>query len=563
MSRPLSDPSQVGQYLIDRLHQLGVEHIFGVPGDYVLRLDKLIEKHPHLQFINTTRENTAGYAADAYARMRGLGVACITYGVGINISNALAQAYVESSPLVVISGTAGTDEFAHYSTLHHLINKAGNIHSDTTQLEVFKHLTVDQAVLDDPQTAAFLIDRVLHSCLKYKKPVYIEIPRNMVHQPISPNYTTKQFPPTPIDKEALKEALEETQQILNTCRYPLIWAGHEVLRFNLSQPLLQFAEKNRIPIVSSLLGKTVVDEHHPLFVGVYQGGMSPIEVQELVEKCDCAITLGVLINDIDTGIFTAKLNQEHRIASNAFSLTIGHHIYPDVGLNDYIHGLNTLNLTLSHQPFHTPRHARLPEKFFPQEGARTTTKRVFECIQSHLTPENIVITDVGDCLFASADLVLPFNSFAACAYFASLGFGTPGAIGAQIALPQRRVLAIVGDGGFQMSAMELSGAIRYHLDPIIIVLNNHGYGTERPLLEGSYNDIVDWNYTEIPRVLGGGIGIKVNNEIEFEKALTKAFNDRGTFYLIEVELEKLDFSPGLRRLGELLSQLVQKEQKTT
>ncbi len=135
----------IGQYLLDRLSELGIEHIFGVPGDYVLKLDKLIEESD-IQFINTASEIAAGYMADAYARLRGLGAACITYGVGITITNALAQAYVESSPLVVISGTIGTNEFKPHYSMHHLINKSMVTYEDTTQLEIFKHVTVDQGV---------------------------------------------------------------------------------------------------------------------------------------------------------------------------------------------------------------------------------------------------------------------------------------------------------------------------------------------------------------------------------------------------------------------------------
>ncbi len=545
----------IGQYLLDRLYAYGIRHIFGVPGDYVLRFDKLIEEHPHIQFINTIREDTAGYAADAYARLRGLGAACITYGVGMNITNSLAQAYVESSPLVVISGAVGIEEFKKHSTMHHLINKSMTAHGDRTQLEIFKNVTIEQGILDSPHTAAEIIDRVLNACLLHKKPVYLEIPRDRVDQVLPSIPTSSPFHTFSTDSNTLKEALRETQDILSKCRYPLIWAGHEILRFGLSQDLLQFAEQHHIPIVSSRLGKTVVDEHHPLFVGVYQGEMSLAEVSNVVHKCDCLIATGIILNDLDTGIFTAKLDQEHFILANQDLLTIDCHHYHKMSLNDYIKGLNTLHLPQTFYSYDIPQ-KRLPKKFEAIPEAKTTTKRVFECLQTYFTSDHIMISDVGDCLFASSDFVLHHNSFIACAYFASLGFGIPAAIGAQLADPNRRVIALIGDGGFQMTAMELSAAIRYHLDPIVIVLNNHGYGTERVLLDGSYNDIVNWNYTEIPKVLGGGIGIKATTEQAFDEALNQAFISRGAFYVIEVELEKQDFSPALNRLGELLGKIV-------
>lgn len=546
----------VGNYLLDRLHQQGVEHIFGIPGDYVLRFDKMIEQHP-IQFINATRENTAGYMADAYARLRGLGVACITYGVGINIANAMSQAYVESSPLVVISGTAGTDEFIKGHKLHHLINKSTTGMPETTQMEIFRHITVDQAILDNPSTAAQQIDRVIASCLKHKKPVYIEIPRNIVEVRI-PTQAHKEPLPTRHNAEALEEAIQEVVTLLKQSKQPVIWIGHEIQRFGLAPRLLQFAEKYHIPIVSSLLGKTAISEKHPLFVGVYQGDLSRSEVARFIESCDCALILGVVLSDVDTGIFTSKLDSEKHVIATAESVNVLHHHYPDVAFTDFVEALAALDLNIRFRADYPACIERSRVTFKPVPKAKTTTKRLFECIQHHLRKDDIVVTDVGDCLFGSADLILEQNSFMACAYFATLGFGTPGALGAQFAAPQRRVIGIVGDGAFQMTSMELSTAVRYGLDPVIIVMNNHGYGTERPLLEGAYNDIQNWNYTEIPAVLGGGIGIKVTTEEELDKALTKALGTRGTFYLIEVELGKTDFSSAMERFGHLLGDIATK-----
>lgn len=541
----------IGRYLLDRLQHLGVDHIFGLPGDYVLRFDKLIEEHT-IKFINTTRENTAGYIADAYARFRGLGVACITYGVGINITNALSQAYVENSPFVVISGTAGTGELLKGQKLHHLINKSSNTILDTTQLEIFKHLTIDQAVLDNPATAAASIDRVLEACQRYKRPVYIEIPRNMVDVEIPPHHPQSYFHPAS-DPEALQEAMEEVSNILRSCRRPVIWAGHEIQRYGLAPLLIKFAERYGIPIATTLLGKTVISENHPLFVGVYFGGMSRPEVQEFVESCDCALILGAIISDVDTGIFTATFDQDQKIIATSETLDISHHHYKKVLFSDFIHGLSNLNLDVRYKINYPANVKRKKPLFQAVPDQKTTTLRFFECIESHLSSEHIVAVDIGDCLFGSADLTLEQNSYLACAYFGSLGFGVPGAIGAQFALPNKRVIAIVGDGAFQMTCMELSTAVRYGLDPIIIVLNNHGYGTERPLLEGKYNDIVNWNYAEIPRVLGNGLGVRVETEEELDRALKNALSQRGKFHLIEVELGKTDFSPALRRFSEIQS----------
>ncbi len=542
----------IGSYLLDRLFHLGVHHIFGVPGDYILRFDKLIEQHP-IEYINTTRENTAGYMADAYSRMRGLGAVCITYGVGINITNAISQSFVESSPLVVISGAPSLEEVKVSSKLHHLFNKSPIGHLDTTQLEIFKQITVDQTVLDNPETAQEDIDRVLAACLRHQKPVYIEIPRSSIDLPIVEK-THPSVPAKKTDPESLKEALEEISAILNRSRRPMIWIGHEIQRYSLVEPLLKFAEKYDIPILTTLLGKAAISERHPLFIGVYAGVMSRPEVSQCVENSDCLLSLGMMMSDVDTGIFSAHLKQPHQILANSESVRIDHHHY-QVNFEDFIQGLSSISLKAKYPLDYIKAAKYHPPVFHLVQGQKATTKRLFECIQSHLKPEHVVVTDIGDCLFGAVDLILEQNSFLACAYFATLGFGVPGALGAQLALPKRRVIGIVGDGAFQMTGMELSTAVRYHLDPVIILLNNHGYATERPLIDGSFNDIQNWDYPLLTKVFGGGIGIKVTNEKEMDQAIKESFTKRGQFYLIEIDVEKMDFSPALQRFCERAKKL--------
>lgn len=540
----------VGGYLLDTLLENGVEHIFGIPGDYVLQFDKLIENHK-IQFVNATRENTAGFMADIYGRFKGCGAVCITYGVGINITNAVFQAYVESSPLVVISGAPGTKESLGNKKLHHLFNKNSNLR-EVTQLEIFTKITAAQAVLDDPRSAPSEIKRVLEICFQQKKPVYIEIPRDQVESVI-PTSHIDEFCYPKSDPQTLKEALLEVQSLLKWCNRPVIWAGHEVQRYNLNNDLLQFAEKFRIPIATSLLGKTAISEFHPLSMGIYQGKVSQDEVREYIETSDCIFLLGVILSDIDTGFFTSKIEQNKRIFASTDCVKIHHHQYRNVYFHDFIQGLAQMELNVQFRAKY-PSNQNLPlPNYVPKKGKKITTSRFYEALQKHLKSENFIVSDMGDCLFGSADLLLEQNSYFSNAYFGTLGFGVPGAIGLQIAAPDKRVVAIVGDGAFQMTCTELSTAVRYHLDPIIILLNNHGYGTERPLLEGKYNDIVNWRYTEIPRVLGGGVGIHVTTEDLLEKALSKVFEKRGEFFLIEVDLAKTDFSPALKRFCNLIN----------
>lgn len=544
----------VGNYLLDCLYDYGVKHIFGIPGDYILQFDKQIEQH-QIKYVNATCENSAGNMADTYARLLGMGTVCITYGVGLSISNALAQAYAESSPLVIISGAPNLAEYAKGQNLHHLLNKHSILHQmDTTQLEIFSHFTVDQAVLTSAEEAKSQIDRVLWNCYKQKKPVYIEIPRGMAVAYLPSIIYEQQTPiqSTPTSRAiALHPILDQVKQLLHQSKRPVIWAGHQILRHQLSTHLLEFATRHEIPVASTLLGKTAIDENHPLSLGVYQGKMSRPEVRDIIENGDCLLMLGGILTDVDTGIYTAVLNHPHKIFATDADIVIDGQSYYGIDFEDFIRALAETDFNA---PIITLPSIRSQKPVFEAiEEAKITSKRLFECISAHLT-DQIIATDFGDSIFGSSDFILKENSYISCAYFASIGFGTPAAIAAQLAVPERRVIGIVGDGAFQMTATELSTAARYGLDPILILLNNHGYGTERPLLEGQFNDIHNWNYSLFPTLLNRGIGIKVSTEDAFEAAFKAALSHRGEFYLIEVELDKTDFSPALERFLSFVNQ---------
>lgn len=399
------------------------------------------------------------------------------------------------------------------------------------------------------------IDRVLNQCLSENLPVYFELPRDMVDKPLSFQHPSP-LAQHPRDEEALKEALGEALMMLEGSSHPLLWVGREVTAFGLTEDVQEFAERFHIPIVSTLLGKSVIDERHPLFVGIYQGEMSLGEVKETANKSDCLLMFGVLPSDVDTGFHTADIDVGHRILASARRLVIAHHEYPGVHFSHFIHALRTFPMAKTF-PDDFPKNCERLQPFSAEQGSILTTARMLDCVQAHLKPDHILTTDCGDCLFASADFILGRKAYCAPAYFASMGYGVPAAIGAAIAEPERRVIALVGDGGFQMTATELTTALRYQVDPIIIVMNNHGYGTERPLIEGEFNNIENWNYFKLPELLGGGEGVRVTTEEAFEKALCSALRQRGTYWVIEAELGKTDFSPALIRFEKQAARTIQ------
>lgn len=535
----MSERQTIGRYLLDRLQQMGADHVFTVPGDYSLSFNQLCESHP-IEQINATRENTAAFMADAYARKRGIGVACITYGVGINVVSALSQAYSERSPVVVICGSPTTSAQNGRYQLHHCPR-----HGDNTQLKVFEQVTAAQAVLKDPAHAAWEIERVLEICHREKQPVYIEIPREVVHAEIEipePHLSE----PIPIEEKALMESLTELRNILSNAKKPVIWAGADIGRFGLTNELLSFAEKYQIPIATALLGKTVIDESHPLHMGIYQGELSSPSVREYMKDCDCVLALGVVLSDVNTGVFSAELNTRPCIIANPTTLSINHHNFEGVPFRHFIQNLTSQEDLPSFSASHTPFQSIYDNAKEMEKGKALTSDFIFSSLQGALGPEHTLVTGIGDSFFGTSELRLPQDSLISNALFLSLGFCIPAAIGLSFACPDKRIIAVVGDGDFQMSGMELGTATRYGLDPIIVLLNNHGYGIERPLADGPFNDVANWNYHQLPAIFGGGQGRYEKTECGFQSALKEALANRGDWWLIEADLDKMDLSTPLK-----------------
>lgn len=538
----------IGQYVIDRLMDLGVSHVFGIPGDYVLGLYKMLEESP-IEVIGMTREDSAGFAADAYARVNGLGCVCVTYCVGgLSLCNSIAGAYAEKSPVVVLSGSPGISERARNPLLHH------KVRDFSTQLEVFEKITAAAVALDDPNTAFAEIDRALSAAIRYKRPVYIEFPRDqvLIEQPVG---VKKPIAAPPSDPDALREALDEAAAMIGTAKRPVILADVEIHRFGLQDELISLAEATGMPIATTILGKSVISESHPLFIGVYEGAMGREEVTRAVEEADCLLMLGCFLSDINLGIFTANLDPAKCINATSEDLQIRHHHFREVRLDDFMAGLKDRKL----KPARTTIPARPAREnvWKAKPNAKLTSARLFERLDGILAGEMVVIADIGDSLFGSVDLSMNRHTeFISPAYYTSMGFAIPAAVGVGVANRDRRALVIVGDGAFQMTGMELSTIARYRLNPIVIVLNNHGYTTERFLLEGDYNDIHEWQFHKIPDVLGSGLGFEVRTEGELDLAIEKALANTSSFSLLNVHLDPMDRSPALERLAQKLSKAI-------
>lgn len=541
--------ASVSEFLIERLISAKVGHVFGVPGDYVLSFCKRLSDSKSIDFINTTDENHAGFAADAYSRVHGVGCIAVTYNVGaLKTTNAIGCAFSEKSPVIVISGSPGIKERGAEFLLHHTVRNF------KCQREVFKNITCATAVLNDPNTAGFEIDRVLTAMHYFKQPIYIELPRDVAEKPISYDVYRQGTPVEPqTDKQNLKEALDEVVEWIKQSERPVLMAGVEVARCGLGDDLIKFAEKHNLPIITTLLSKSVVHETHPLFSGVYVGAASQSHVRDAVENTDCLILLGEQLTDMTLSFLPLPTNLEKRncVCSTIEGLKVKNHTYTNVNFIDFCQSLFKTDMA-------TKKSGKIvgQPKLKIEKTDKISNAGLFEKINSILDENMVVLSDIGDSLFGAADLEIKHkHSFLGAAYYASMGTSIPGALGVQMANARKRPIVLVGDGAFQMSCTEISTIVSKKLNPIIFVLNNHGYTTERLLMEGPFNDLREWEYHKITEMIGGGVGLKVETTLELEEAIKLALPSKDTF-IINVLLDSKDISLALRRITESLAKKV-------
>ncbi|MGH8093970.1 MAG: alpha-keto acid decarboxylase family protein [Chthoniobacterales bacterium] len=532
----------LGQFLFDYLYRCGVRHSFGVPGDFALPTFAWLEKS-RIQSVTMTHEPGAGFAADAYSRINGIGLVCVTYCVGgLNVLNAIAGAYAEKSPVVVVSGAPGRKDREKDPLLHHKVK------TFETQRRVYDEVTVASTVLLDEERAAAEIVRCVDACLRYKRPVYIEVPHDMAGRQIPIALP----PPGPVetsDPPALAEAVDETLALLRAAKRPVILAGVELARYRLAHLVVQIAERINIPIATDLLSKSAIPENHPLYLGVYGGAMSSDEhVRKYLESSDLVLMFGTFITDMSMGFYTAKLDRERTVLATTERVNVQYHRYESIQFRDFLADLTKVKLPA--KSFRHPNPHPVPRPLKNKERAEPlTVVDFFRILSLHLDENSCVIADIGDAIFGAVGIRSERQAqFIAPAYYMSMGFAVPASVGVGLAAKKLRPYVVVGDGAFQMTGTEISTAVRLGLNPIVLILNNDGYGTMRRIHEGGFNVITQWNYLKICELVGAGDARAATTKGELDDAIREA-EDSGKLTVIEVKVPREDISPQLERIG--------------
>ncbi|MDJ0613675.1 MAG: indolepyruvate/phenylpyruvate decarboxylase [Rhizobiaceae bacterium] len=528
--------------LLEALKHYGAGEIFGIPGDFALPFFKEIEATGTLPLYTLSHEPAVGFAADAAARYRGtIGIACVTYGAGaLNMVNPVATAYSEKSPLVVISGAPGTDERNFSFGLHHQVK-----HLDS-QMMIMKEVTCAQCVLDDPDTAPQEIARVLTAARRMARPVYIELPRNMVGAEVNP---VPGFTPSEPDMDAVTAAAKATLDLLEKASSPALMLGVEIRRFGLEHAVTKLAEKLGIPAVTSFMGRGILAETGAPVAGTYLGLAGEENVRQLIERSDGLLMLGVIMSDTNFGVSKRELDMRQTVHAIDGEIRFPHHLYPNVPISAFVEKLLEMGKKLGDaEPVPATYNTAIDNP-----NAQIMPSDVAAIVSTYLEeyPNTPIASDMGDCLFTAMDM--KHAPLVAPGYYATMGTGIPFGIGLEAA-SGKRPLVLVGDGAFQMTGWELGNAKRLGLKPIVLLFNNTAWGMLKAFQKDTrYNDLDDWNFAKHGDNLGGK-GRRVSTPAEFEQALAEADQDDSQFHLIEIMLPQDAMSDTLRRFTETIAQ---------
>lgn len=549
----------VAEYLAIRLRDIGVKHIFTVPGDYCAPFLEVIDNLPGLERVPNINELGSGYAADGYARFRGVGAACVQYGVGsFSLLNTVAGSYVEYAPVAIISSSPNAAdrllEEKQNILFHH---STGDLRADQ---RVFENVTVASVVITSACGAPEAIDNALTEMLTERRPVYIEVINSAWKLPCPTPSGELKARPCASDPASLAQAVSAAREAIAAAERPVFFYGIELQRFGFQQHAQRLVDATGIPFTTTSLAKTVLDEAQPLFAGTYAGPASTPYTNDLVTSSDCVIALGTIITDDYLALMASSFSTMIRVSQG--ETRVGVTYFPSVTLADF---LPALIEAIEAQPLPqraAPAVAPLPVADTAKDDTVITYERFFEAVgafvlRPEIRGEHILVLGESTSLYVFGNLFgLPPESFVAQAAWGSLGHETGCALGVALATG-KRPLVVAGDGGFMMICQEISSLVRAKANAAVFVMSNHGYAIEQAFVDldafkpggefAPFDDLPVWDYCALAKAFGAR-GWKVERIEQLRHLLDQLPHLDGPT-LVEVAIPKHDLAPQLARLA--------------
>jgi indolepyruvate decarboxylase len=539
------------EHVLSRLKAIGITDVFGVPGDYAFPVNDAICNDPAMRWIGCANELNASYAADGYARIKGMASLCTTYGVGeLSAINGIAGAYAEHLPIFHLVGMPGMATQTSRAIMHHTLGNG--------EYDLFRRMTepvVCASAVMTPQNVVYETERLIAEALFHRRPVYMAFPADYANQPVL-GAAAEPIPAPASSSESLEAAITAIADVLDKAQTACALPGILIARSGLRTNMQAIIEKSGLPFATMFMDKSVLDEQQPAFVGMYDGAIMSQAVRAFVESRDVVLAIGTLASDFNTGAFTSRLDPARTIGIGHHHVHVGGRTYANVELGDVLEVL-AMRLTRRNWPM-IP--AQSLERKSGSGADPITVEALYPRWAEFLKAGDILVGETGTASMGLGFALMPKGaSFHNQTLWGSIGWATPAAVGAAAAAPDRRVVLVTGEGSHQLTAQEVGLFGRLGLKPVVFVLNNSGYLIERLLCkdpEIAYNNVAPWRYTELPHALGceGWFTARVTTCEAFDRALEQAKKADGGVY-IEVVTDTYAASPLAQKLHESITSL--------
>ncbi|WP_110972969.1 thiamine pyrophosphate-binding protein [Pseudomonas huaxiensis] len=551
----------VADYLLTRLKQLGLAKVFQVPGDYVSGFMDALEAFEGIDAVGEVFEMGAAYAADGYARVHGLGAVSLQYGVGtFSAVNAIAGAFVERNPVVVISASPSTKNRELAKTQNVLFHHStGNFEADRNVLE---QVTVACEILSDARQAPWQIDSALIAAITHRQPVYLEAWQDVWSLECARPHGQLCPEPRPSNPDALQALVDNTVQRLGQAKKPLVLLGVEVMRYDLQGQVQWLIDGLGLPFSSTLDAKTVLDESQHAFIGTFAGPASRLETSRAVAECDCILAIGVIFTDDYLDLLNTRFDQIIQV--NCDLARTGPDYYPNVRLPDYVDALlKALDLD-GRFPRHDVPLAALQNRLGASNPDDALSYASFfdnlvEFAQEHrIWEDSTLILGESSSLYVSSNIQgMPRDSFLSDAIWGSLGHETGCALGVALG-SGRRPIVVAGDGGFMMVTQSLAALTRNKINALVFVMSNQVYAIEQAFVDidafdpdgqfAPFDILPSLNYPALAEGYGA-LGYRVGTVAELQALLPTllALEDRPA--LVEVKISEKDLAIQIDRLA--------------